>query len=47
MRICIINARGRLGNLIQCAQKGEDVVFTRRGLSVACLVSIYVPPTDS
>lgn len=43
MRICITNAKGRLGDLIERAQKGEDVVFTRHGLPVARLVPIYAP----
>ncbi len=40
MHICITLARGRLGDLVQRVQHGEEVIFTRHGHAVARLSSL-------
>jgi prevent-host-death family protein len=46
MKICITDARMRLGDLIRRAQAGEDVILTRGRVAVARLVPLDPPAKD-
>jgi prevent-host-death family protein len=46
MIVSYLNAKNRFSELIDHAEKGEDIIITRRGKPVAKIVRIALAPKD-
>lgn len=44
MQVSITEAKARFSALVAAAERGEEVIITRRGTPVACLVAIGPRP---
>jgi len=46
MKVSVSEAKGQLAELVKRAEAGEDVILTRRGHEVVCLVAV-TPQRDA